>query len=105
MAAVAPCAVPSEMRTLLTPGLVTVLNPVPEVPDVPEEPEVPSVPEDPLVPDVPEEPLVPDVPEDPDVPDEPEVPEDPEVPDLPATNISTKIVLEVEVGVHPVPET
>ena len=96
VAAVAPCAVPSEMRTLLTPGLVTVLNPVPEVPDVPE---------DPLVPDVPEEPLVPDVPEDPDVPDEPEVPEDPEVPDLPATNISTKIVLEVEVGVHPVPET
>ena len=116
MAAVAPCAVPSEMRTLLTAGFVTVLNPVPEVP---EEPLVPEVPEEPLTPDVPEEPLVPDVPEVPEVPDEPEVPDvpdepldpddpdvpdDPEVPDLPATAISTRIS-SPEVGVHPVPET
>ena len=116
MAAVAPCAVPSEMRTLLTAGFVTVLNPVPEVP---EEPLVPEVPEEPLTPDVPEEPLVPDVPEVPEVPDDPEVPDvpdepldpddpdvpdDPEVPDLPATDISTSIS-SPEVGVHPVPET
>ena len=101
------------MRTLLTPGLVTVLNPVPEVP---EDPLVPEVPDEPLTPDVPEEPLVPEVPEvpdDPDVPDvpdepldpdDPDVPDDPEVPDLPATAISTRIS-SPEVGVHPVPET
>ena len=113
MAAVAPCAVPSEMRTLLTAGFVTVLNPVPEVPEeplvpeVPEEPLTPDVPEEPLVPEVPEvpdEPEVPDVPDEPLDPDDPDVPDDPEVPDLPATAISTRIS-SPEVGVHPVPET
>ena len=102
LAAVAPCVVPSEIRTLVTPAFVTVSNPVPEVPDVPLDPEVP------LDPDVPEVPLDPDVPDDPEVPldpDEPDEPEVPDVPDLPATDISTSMVLLPEVGVHPVPET
>jgi hypothetical protein len=102
LAAVAPCEVPSDRSTLVSPGLVTVLNPVPEVPEVPLEPDVPEVPEVPLEPDVPE---VPEVPLEPEVPETPDDPEVPEVPDFPATDISTRIVLTEEVGVHPVPET
>ena len=110
LAAVAPWVVPSDRSTLVTPGLPTVSNPVPEVPD---DPLVPDVPEEPLVPDVPDEPEVPEVPDDPEVPevpdepldpDDPDVPDDPEVPDLPAIDISTSIS-SPEVGVHPVPET
>ena len=111
VAAVAPVAVPSEIRTLEGEAFAIALNPVPEVPLDPEEPEVPDDPEEPDVPEVPEVPLEPDVPEVPEVPLEPEVPETPddpevpEVPDFPATDISTRIVLTEEVGVHPVPET
>ena len=52
--------VPNDVSILLSAGLVIVLNPVPDVPAVPEEPlepVVPDEPEDPLEPDVPEVPL------------------------------------------------
>jgi hypothetical protein len=52
--ALAAFTVPSEVSILLSPGLETVLNPVPLVPDVPLEPDDPDVP---LVPDVPELPI------------------------------------------------
>jgi hypothetical protein len=100
-AAVAPVAVPSEIRTLEGAAFAIALNPVPDDPEVPEDPEVPD---EPLVPDVPEEPLVPDEPDVPDEPLDPDDPDVPDVPDLPATDISTSIS-SPEVGVHPVPET
>jgi hypothetical protein len=55
--AVAAFNVPSDINTLRFDGLLIVLNPEPEVPDVPGEPvpEVPDVPGEPVpeVPDVP----------------------------------------------------
>ena len=52
--AIAPLAVPSEVKTLVKLGSVTAVNPVPLVPDEPLEPEVPLVPEEPDVPLEPE---------------------------------------------------
>ena len=101
VAAVAPVAVPSERRTLEGEALATALNPVPEVPDDPEEPDDPDDPLDPEDPDVPLDPEEPDDPLDPEIPD---VPDDPDVPDLPATAISTRISVPI-LGVQPVPET
>jgi hypothetical protein len=65
LSAIAPFGVPSEVNTLLSPGVVTVLNPVPDVPDEPLVPALPEVPDEPLVPTLPD---VPDDPDDPDVP-------------------------------------
>lgn len=58
--AVAALVVPSDNKTLPTAGSCIVLNPVPEVPLVPDLPEDPAVPDVPEVPFVPEEPTPPD---------------------------------------------
>jgi hypothetical protein len=82
--AVAALVDPSDNNTLPSPGLNIVLNPIPEVPEVPVDPDVPelpAVPEDPAlpagpdVPDVPFDPFCPDVPLDPFVPAEPNPPD------------------------------
>ena len=76
--------VPSDVNTLLSAAVETVVNPVPDVPDEPLVPLEPDVPDVPAAPDVPEEPLVPD---EPDVPEEPEVPEVPAAPAAPEVQI------------------
>ena len=48
--AIAPYGVPSEVRTLERDGLVTAVNPIPEVPDEPLSPDdpIPEVPDEPF---------------------------------------------------------
>ena len=69
--AVAAFVVPSDKRTLPAAGEFIVLNPVPLVPDEPEEPDVPELPDEPDVPEEPDEPELPDEPEDPARPGDP----------------------------------
>lgn len=84
--AFAVLVVPNDVRILLSKGFVIVLNPVPDVPELPPAPLTPEVPAVADVPLVPEVPLVPDVPLLPDVPEVAELPLVPElalVPDDP----------------------